>query len=309
MDSTVEKSGMDFIADEIPWVVSTIIAVTTPLFSREKSIIMVSVLMIITSLFMRFFSKKGKKHQSKRVTHVARIFLLLNIVLAMVLFALVFSTISDSPSPQIPGWEKIVNAQPGEIVLFGEYRQSSDTDFKERIAWKVLAREDDKLLLLTQQCLDCQQYNMSGAPCTWESSSIRKWLREEFLSEAFTAAEQEKIIQTSVPVDYNPDYRGIYAGEGTVDQVFLLSIRELETYLFTPEQRKAFPTQYAQLQGAGHDHDIEGGPCWWWLRTQGMDNAHVTDVRSGGAINYEGYRVSSVTFAVRPAMWINIGAS
>lgn len=55
MDSTVEKSGMDFIADEIPWVVSTIIAVTTPLFSREKSIIMVSVLMIITSLFMRFF--------------------------------------------------------------------------------------------------------------------------------------------------------------------------------------------------------------------------------------------------------------
>lgn len=65
MDSTVEKSGMDFIADEIPWVVSTIIAVTTPLFSREKSIIMVSVLMIITSLFMRFFLKKERNIKAK----------------------------------------------------------------------------------------------------------------------------------------------------------------------------------------------------------------------------------------------------
>lgn len=314
-----------FVADEIPWAIPTAIAFAAPFFNQRKIIVSISLLLVIASLFFRYYMKKTKEQSNKKTKLLANVFGILSGALVLLLCLLIFHKQSDGlegkgetpPSKEIHiaeeiseeliyDWEKIVNAKPGETVLFGKYRLFSNTESKDRIAWLVLAREDDKLLLLSEKCLDCKQYNESDEPCTWKTSSLRAWLNQYFLYEAFTSAEQEKIVSSSVPADLNPDYNSVYSGELTTDQLFLLSIQELERYLPSSDKRQAVPTQYALSEGAGFDHEIAGGPCWWWLRTPGENNSCAADVRSGGAINYEGYKVTSKNFSVRPALWINI---
>ena len=218
------------------------------------------------------------------------------------------SAIPTEGTDDISDWDKIKDAIPGQTIYFGEYVQHTWTDDKQEIAWLVLARDDNKLLLLSKYCLDCKQYNESGEACTWETSSIRKWLNEDFVMESFDDQELERIAITQVKAEGNPEVVSAYAGKSTDDKIFLLSIEELAYYFKTAEERQAFPTEIAVRNGAGYDRDIAGGPCWWWLRTPGLDNSHAADVKSGGAINYEGYDVASRNFSVRPALWLDLGA-
>lgn len=217
-------------------------------------------------------------------------------------------TISTEVTGEIFGWEEIADAKPEDTIYFGEYWQSKWSEGKQKIAWLVLEKENDRLLVVSKQCLDCKQYNESGKACTWETSSVRTWLNKDFMIEAFNAYEQARIATTYVGVHENPEVDSAYAGNNTEDKIFLLSIEELAHYLKSAEERMAFPTEYARLNGAGFDRDIEGGPCWWWLRTPGQDNSHATDVKSGGAINYQGYDVASRNFSVRPALWLDLSA-
>lgn len=191
------------------------------------------------------------------------------------------------------GCQKIDRSGPyiGQVVSFGEYYQSSFAK-KEPIDWIVLDLDGDSMLVLSEKCLDCKQFNEELSSNYWDTSSIRQWLQSDFVNTAFSDAEKDKII----PV--NTD-------ENTVDTVFLLSVEEADKYFASSKAREAIPTFYAEKHGAGRDSDLYGGPGWWWLRSPGTESNLVADIKSGGAINYEGYDVSSVTFSVRPALWIS----
>lgn len=205
-------------------------------------------------------------------------------------------------------WEEITTAEPGETIFFGEYRQSMRTTEKQKISWIVLAREESKLLILSEQCLDCQPFNASGDPCTWENSSIHDWLNKDFFEEAFNSQEQ-KIILNSFAPEYEESYTiSVDTSDDTGDKIFLLSIIEVEKYFQSNEEVMAFPTEYTLSLGAGYDHDIKGGPCWWWLRTPGDNTGKAADIRSDGTVNYEGYPVASGNFSIRPALWLSIDA-
>lgn len=205
-------------------------------------------------------------------------------------------------------WEEITDAEPGETIYFGEYRQSMRTTEKQKISWIVLAKEENKLLILSEQCLDCQPFNASGDPCTWENSSIHDWLNKDFFEEAFNSQEQ-KIILNSFAPEYEESYTiSVDTSDDTGDKVFLLSIIEVEKYFHSNEEVMAFPTEYTLSLGAGYDHDIKGGPCWWWLRTPGDNTGKAADIRSDGTVNYEGYPVASGNFSIRPALWLSIDA-
>ena len=216
-------------------------------------------------------------------------------------------TVTAAPvEPEILGWEKIKNAEPGETIYFGKYRQLGWTDDKEHISWLVLAKESDKLLILTTKCIDCQQFHDEEEACTWETSYIRRWLNHDFFEAAFNDYEKSKILTTSVPPDENPKYDTVFLGSSTDDKIFLLSIIEAKKYLGSNEKLKSFPTDYAKSVGSGFDKELEGNPGWWWLRIPGQNNLHVADVRSGGAINQEGYPATAETFSIRPALWLDI---
>lgn len=179
----------------------------------------------------------------------------------------------------------------GDIVSFGEYFQDSLTK-TDPIDWIILDVKDDSMLVISKKCLDCKQFNGVSFSNYWDTSTIRQWLQSEFVNIAFSQEMQAKIIPTNTDIN-------------TVDTVFLLSTEEAERYFINSKAREAVPTLYAVDHGAGRDSDLTGGSGWWWLRSPGTKSGCVADIRSGGAINYEGYKVNAVTFSVRPALWID----
>ena len=206
---------------------------------------------------------------------------------------------------------QIKNAKVGDIVYFGTYEQDNDTtNDKENIEWLVLAKENNRVLVISDKALDRQPYNSSYTEeVTWENCSLRKWLNGTFLNKAFSTEEQAQIQNTTVSADNNPQY-STNPGNATTDKVFLLSINEVEKYFNSDEARKCAPTAYAKAQGASTSDTFKtpsgAATCWWWLRSPGDDQSSAAYVYFGGDVFELGNYVFSGLNAVRPAMWITI---
>ncbi len=191
-------------------------------------------------------------------------------------------------------------------ILFGSYPQSKNGE-KKPIEWQILAKEGNKLLLISKYVLDCQQYQNKREGNTWENSSLRNWLNSTFLNNAFSTEEQAQIENITVSADKNPLY-DINPGNSTIDKVFLLSIAEVKKYFSSSEARVCEPTTFAVAQGAFtmNEDDLMG--TFWWLRSPGCSQDFVAEVSLVGSLQCEGE--SGVTIwdeaGVRPALWINL---
>ena len=196
------------------------------------------------------------------------------------------------------------SAQVGSYITLGSYEQDKDaSDGKEPIEWLVLATEGDKALVVSRYCLDCQPYNTEYGDLTWETCSLRTWLNTTFLNEAFSAEEQSSIINATIVNDPNPMYPDTPSGNDTTDQIFLLSVTEVEKYFDSDSARECDPTKSAVAHGV---YVRDGNTtCYWWLRSPGdMSNSAVC-VGFDGSWNNVPYVHSDVN-GIRPAMWINI---
>lgn len=204
---------------------------------------------------------------------------------------------------------QIKNAKVGDIVYFGTYEQDNNiSNGKENIKWLVLAKENNRVLVISDKALDCKPYNQIWDYVTWETCSLRKWLNSDFINSAFSDDEKVKIPTVTVSADMNPEYN-TNPGNATKDKVFLLSIVETEKYFTSDEARKCVPTEYAISNGAyTSDSYTKGGKvtCWWWLRSPGYFQNDAALVLGGGSVDGYGGTVSSDRNSVRPAMWITI---
>ena len=202
----------------------------------------------------------------------------------------------------------IKNAKVGDIVYFGTYEQDNKTsNGKENIEWLVLAKEKNRVLVISDKALDYQKYNSSETSVTWETCTLRKWLNNDFINAAFSAEERAKIPTVTVSADKNPEH-DTDPGNATKDRVFLLSFVEAEKYFTSDGARMCVPTEYAIPNGAWtSDSYTKGGKatCWWWLRSPGDGQTHAAGVKNSGDISESGGYVNYY-FAVRPAMWITI---
>ena len=197
------------------------------------------------------------------------------------------------------------NASVGSTVFFGSYEQDNNTaNGKEDIEWIVLAKEGNKVLVISKYALDCQNYNSTRTDVTWKTCSLRKWLNGTFLSAAFSSAEQNSIISSTVTADKNPTYR-TFPGKNTTDKVFLLSITEANKYFSSDNARQCRGTAYCYAQGA---YRGSNGNCWWWLRSPGVHSYDAASVSSDGSVNDCDSNVNFGDGAVRPALWINLGS-
>jgi tetratricopeptide (TPR) repeat protein len=198
------------------------------------------------------------------------------------------------------------NASVGSTVFFGSYEQDNNTaNGKEDIEWIVLSKEGNKVLVISKYALDCQNYNSTHTDVTWETCSLRKWLNGTFLSAAFSSAEQNSIISSTVTADKNPKYSTL-PGKNTTDKVFLLSITEANKYFSSDNARQCQGTAYCYAQGA---YKGSNGNRWWWLRSPGLDSSRAADVDYVGSVSHLGYGVDCGRGAVRPALWINLGGN
>lgn len=208
-------------------------------------------------------------------------------------------------------WNVIKNIKVGGTYKFGTYEQDNNTsNGKEDIEWLILAKEEDKLLLISDKALDRQPYNESNVDITWETCSLRKWMNTTFFNEAFSAEEQTRIQSTNVSADKNPQY-DTDPGKATTDKVFLLSTSEVNMYLTYYEERQSVPTDYAIAKGAYKNTEsiyVKDGAvtCSWWLRTSGYAQNNASVVLQSGGVLSNGIFVNN-SICVRPAIWISIG--
>ncbi len=202
-------------------------------------------------------------------------------------------------------------AAVGDIVRFGAYEQDGDPlSGKEDIQWLVLAKEENRVLLISSKGLECQPFNASHG-ATWETCSLRKWLNDTFLKAAFREEEQSVIPDTVVSADPNPSF-ATNPGNATTDKVFLLSIAEVNQYFGSNEARKCAPSIYAKSQGVWTNDSYQTASgeatCRWWLRSPGGEQAYAANVGVDGSVNYYGGDDNAdFDLCVRPALWVKLG--
>ena len=180
----------------------------------------------------------------------------------------------------------------GDTFRFGIYQGES-------LEWRVLEKSNDKILLLTENLIDCKKYNTENISITWESCSLRKWLNNDFINKSFNEIEKGRIIETKIKNLDNNEYN-IDGGNDTIDKIFLLSYNEAEKYFAKQEDRIAIGTKYANKNNLAH---AENGD-WWWLRSPGENSKEAMFIY--GTV-YSSFPVDEGWFmGIRPAMWIDI---
>lgn len=195
-------------------------------------------------------------------------------------------------------------------MTFGRYPQTSEGTDETPIEWRVLARNGEKVLLISRYALDSKPYNKDDVGVTWETCTLRPWLNNEFLNKAFTTVEQVAIETMTVDnsqLQGNPNW-STSGGNNTLDKVFLLSYQEASKYFADDEARKCAPTDYAIKNNAytSSNYEVDGrSTCWWWLRSPGSSASRAAYVGTVGGLGGDNY-VSHDDNAVRPALWVNL---
>ena len=208
-----------------------------------------------------------------------------------------------APQPGIPERTETVaigEAQAGDVVLFGRYEQDAlASDGPEPIEWIVLAREKNRLLLLSRLALDSRAFGWKEG-LTWENSAMRAWLNETFAGRAFSAEERSAILSVKLKTPKNSEYK-TKGGKDTKDTVFLLSEDEWNKYVRRTEGAACTATEYALERGASAGED---GSVRWWLRTPGhMESSRAYADREGKLV-LMGESAMNHGSGIRPAVWI-----
>ena len=175
-------------------------------------------------------------------------------------------------------------AQVADVVEFGSYEQDGNaSNGKEPIEWRVLAVEGNRAYVVSQKALDARAFNTDVDDGNdWNSSDLKKWLENDFASQAFTDDEM-KVLQ----------FPPMLLDEDQADQFFM-----------SDKERICMPTQQAVNNGAWTWGD--NGACGWWLRSPGAYSVSAAGVLADGNVNSDGYYVDGAAVAVRPALWVNL---
>lgn len=132
------------------------------------------------------------------------------------------------------------------------------------IEWLVLDETEDKYLLLSKYILELRRFDEDSND--YGESEIKDFLENYMLPRI-----------------------------GIFDNLFLLSIEEVEKYLPEEKDRIAF------LEPIKYGKDIS---YWWWLRSPNCDyDDSAYYVYYNGCI-YSGGGVNSTNYGVRPACWV-----
>lgn len=176
-------------------------------------------------------------------------------------------------------------AAAGDMITFGNWHQNSDGQDMTPIQWRVLKVEGDRALLISDKALDARPYDLYRVDATWDQCTLRAWLNNELLNEAFSPEEQKAILVTTV--DNGKEC------PPTEDKLFLLNYSEGSRYL-TSEEFIAHYTEYAARKDGFADVEFS-----WTRKSDCMINMVGTECSETFQIEDNG---------VRPAMWVSLSA-
>jgi len=210
----------------------------------------------------------------------------------------------------VPAYETYKVYEIGETIQFGNYD------------WRVLAIDGGYALVLKETVITRQPYHHSQQTITWEESSSRNWLNNDFIDN-FSSQEQTRIRETTIINNSNPWF-GTNGGNNTTDRIFLLSIDEAIKYLGDsgmmtlgidenertanwPELGVHWWGIFDQYNTARVAYNASGWASWWWLRTPGLYADIAAIILTNGDLSVHGAAVndSMAGGGLRPAMWIS----
>lgn len=204
-------------------------------------------------------------------------------------------------------------------VFFGSYPQTRSGTDRTPIEWIVLHVKNNQVLLISRYALDIQPYDTSRDNIiSWEKSTLRNWLNNEFLNNAFTAEEQTAIMTTTLDNHTGENYLagGIIGSYDTKDKVFLFSYKELQNMSLSKELWNCFPTAYSAKK-CKKPTDSRKRSVRWWLRTpirvqvtsiKGPEYIANIDFVSEGGFHIGGYSDSptAADHGIRPGLYIDL---
>ena len=206
----------------------------------------------------------------------------------------------------------------------------------EPLIWRVLEVRDGTALLLSDAAVECEPFQADLQDVSWENCTLRSWLNgygtsanasandysgsgESFLDMAFSAKEQEAILETPVRNEANY-YFGMESGEKTDDRIFLLA--ESEIFIYDSAQIHGFsrrdevadrakqfqPTDYAIRKGIWYEQNGSGN-VFWITRTTGYTHSNVVYVDESGYMYNRGILVTCKDAAVIPALVLDLDST
>lgn len=289
----------------------------------------------------------------------------LSALLAMALAVTLFASISAGSMESVRAATTLNNPRTSsdgvvtyDCVYFGNYWQEDTNgdgkadkqDAKQPIKWRVLSVDGNDAFLIADKNLDMQRYNTSSTSVTWETCTMRSWLNgydssrnsygtdysgngASFIGNAFTAGEQNAILNTTLENADN-SYYGTVGGNETTDKVFLLSEEDIANpaygfFNYELKNGNGNPVgkigdysiyDYAKLRyntgfakgsdtASGATWTSEIGTEWWWLRSPGDYSDNAMLVFHFGVVAQDGYRVYFDNLAVCPALHLNLASS
>ena len=128
-----------------------------------------------------------------------------------------------------------------DVIYFGKYKGTP-------IGWKILDRIGNQVLLITTEPMDEMAYNTEYKKVDWESSTIRKWLNEDFYN-TFDEKDRQRIIKDN----------------GEKDNVFLLIRPDIKKY-----------------------KNLNTTSMSWWIKENGDEETKAMYVTENGTLNETG---------------------
>lgn len=213
---------------------------------------------------------------------------------------------------------RLKKLRPLDLLEFGQYQlpgggKPTDVDVRAPISWLVMARQDNRLLLLSHRCLDWEFFDGSGtlfSPCpaaAWEFSYAREYLSQKCFPRWFSPAQQAVIAPVRLKNEANPLTRCPDAAE-TEDRLFLLSreeVLQLEAQLPHSDWLPA-ALLMADRNLSGEGIEMYRQPCCWWLRTCGQEDGDVAAVEEDGSVDLVGKDSGCDEVGLRPAIWLDL---
>lgn len=196
----------------------------------------------------------------------------------------------------------------GQTFTMGRYEQDNNlSNGPEPIEWQVLTVQDDRALVISKYVLEIRAFLENSNTVTWDTSSMRKWLNDDFYNSAFTGTEKNSILLVTNSNPANFKY-GTYGGTDTQDHIFLLNFEEANRYFRTDNDRICKPSAYVRNRLFK-----PGDSVLWALRAPGFADNVTATVGVDGVVDYAGlpnYMNGIETyFNVRPAFWMKTGSA
>lgn len=175
-----------------------------------------------------------------------------------------------------------------EQVQIGYYEQDNiQRNGRDPIWWDVLDVRGDYALLISNQALDCIQYNYTNGRILWEDSGIRNWLIGSFYNTAFDYNDRECIVSS------------LFTENG--DPVFMLDEAQI---LYYDLAYGCEVSEFAKARGVQTGED-NGKGCWWVRMHSTRSNGKTQFVGIHGKI-YDSNQATTNNNGVRPAIWVSI---